>query len=92
MKKYIHEFKVGDLVKAHGGVFRITKNARYSTWHTPKSGHLQTADGPSDCAVAESVCVQGEFPGYFKPGTEWTFQGNFLAGQYTLLERLTEEA
>jgi hypothetical protein len=83
-QKHIHEFKIGDVVKAHGGLFRIIKDARYSTWHLPKSGHLETAPGPSDCAIAEAVCIAGEFPGYFRPGSDWTFQGNFKGGKYTL--------
>ena len=80
--KYIHEFKIGDIVHKHGGVFRIVENARESLFHRPQSAHLTTADGPSDTARAKAICIKGTIPGYFKPGAEWTFQGNFLAGKY----------
>ena len=85
MKKFIHQFKAGDLVRCHGALFRITKDARESVWHRPQAGHLQTAFGPSDTARAESVWVSGEIvPGYFGPGQSWTFQGNFRAGLYSV--------
>lgn len=70
------QLKAGDLVHAHGGVFLITVDARESYGHRPMAAHLVQAHGPSDCAVAKSVCVEGEVSGYFKPGSEWSFQGN----------------
>ena len=79
--KYIHQLKVGDIVHAHGGVFRIVENARESITHRPQSAHLTPAHGPSDTARAKAVCIKGTIPGYFSPGSEWTFQGNFLAGK-----------
>lgn len=79
--KHIHELKIGDIVHAYGGLFRIVEDARESVWHRPQSAHLTTAHGPSDTARAKSVCVKGTVPGYFSPGSEWTFQGNFHAGK-----------
>lgn len=77
--KITSQLKAGDLVRAHGGLFRITTDARESHGHRPMAAHLVQAHGPSDCAVAKSVCVEGEVSGYFKPGSDWTFQGNHLA-------------
>jgi hypothetical protein len=85
MKKYIHEFKAGDLVQAHGGLFKITTSAYASQSHLPRIEHLKTGHGPSDCAIAQAVCIEGECGGYFSPGTDWTFQGNFLAGKYQVI-------
>jgi hypothetical protein len=85
MQKYICEFKAGDIVKEHGGTFRIIEDARSSTAHRPMAAHLVTAHGPSDCAIAKAVCIEGEVKGYFRPGSEWTFQGNLLAGRYTVV-------
>ena len=82
--KYIHQFKKGDIVRAHGGLFRITSDAKDSNSHRPMAGHLKQAHGPSDCAWAESVCIEGKCGHYFEPGSSWTFQGNFHAGKYTL--------
>ncbi|MBF9235553.1 hypothetical protein [Microvirga alba] len=81
-RKFIHQFKTGDLVHAHGGTFRIIEDARESQGHRPQAAHLVQADGPSDCAVAKAICIEGEVQGYFRPGSEWTFQGNFRAGTY----------
>lgn len=88
-KKYIAQFKAGDLVRAHGGVFKITEDARPSLTHGTREwisgkGFVYYPEAP-DCAFALAVCVEGNFPGYFEPGSSWNFQGNFLAGQYTLL-------
>ena len=85
MKKHISEFKEGDLVSAHGGIFFIIENAYSAPYDQPEYDHLERGYGPSDCAIAKSVCVQGESVGYFKRGTEWNFQGNLLAGQYHIL-------
>ena len=93
-KKYIHEFKAGDLVQAHGGIFQVTHDARESQAHRPtywrngstsnNSGRV-TLPGPCSCAYAAAVCLEGEIKGYFSPGSTWDFQGNFLAGKYTLV-------
>jgi hypothetical protein len=82
--KFIHQFKAGDIVNAHGAQFRILEDARESAGHRPMMEHLQQAHGPSDCAWAYGEWVGGEaMPGYFGPGHKpWLFQGNFLAGQY----------
>jgi len=89
MKKYIHEFKAGDLVAAHGGVFRIIQAAKESQAHRPDywtsdKGRITLA-GPCDCAYAPAICIEGSVPGYFKPGSAWDFQGNFKGGKYTVL-------
>ena len=89
MKKYISEFKAGDLVQAHGGVFRITHAAMESQAHRPDywtsdKGRITLA-GPCDCAYAPAICIEGSVPGYFKPGSAWDFQGNFKGGKYTVL-------
>ena len=90
IKKYISEFKTGDLVRAHGGIFRVSHDARESQSHRPTywaggdRGHV-TLPGPCSCAYAEAVCIEGEIQGYFKPGSTWDFQGNFLAGKYSLV-------
>ena len=88
-QKYIHEFKVGDIVRAHGGKFRITQDAKPSLAHHTidrTGGQFKQLPEAPDCAYADAVCIEGEFPGYFKPGSDWTFQGNFLAGKYTLVD------
>lgn len=72
------QLKAGDIVHAHGGIFKVIENARESQSHRPQDDHLVTGHGPSDCAVAKAICIEGETPGYFKPGSEWTFQGNHL--------------
>ena len=84
IRKFTSQLKTGDIVHAHGGVFRITKDARESQSHRPQAAHLVQAHGPSDCAYAESICIEGEFAHYFSPGSKWTFQSNFLAGQWNV--------
>lgn len=81
-EKFIHQLKKGDIVSAHGGKFRVTEDARESNAHRPMVAHLEVAHGPSACAYATAVCIEGEIPGYFKSGSEWGFQGNFNAGKY----------
>lgn len=73
------QLKAGDVVHYYGGTFRVTEDARESQGHRPQVAHLTTGHGPSDCGVAKAVCLTGEVPGYFKPGSDWTFQGNHLA-------------
>lgn len=90
MKKFIYNLKAGDLVKAHGGVFKVIEDAHEVAWHRPKYWNSATGSvelmGPSDCAAAAAICIEGEFPGYFKPGSEWVFKCNAKAGQYTLVD------
>ena len=82
-QKFIHEFKRGDIVHWYGADFEVTEDARESNCHRPQASHLTTAHGPSDVAVAPSVCIGGaETRGYIMHGRPWTFQGNFLAGPY----------
>jgi len=51
--------------------------------HRPQAGHLVTAYGPCDTARAIGQWVSGQIvPNYFGPKDNWTFQGNFNAGQY----------
>jgi hypothetical protein len=88
-KKYISELKVGDLVRAHGGIFQVTTDARESQSHRPTywisgAGRIELP-GACPVAYATAVCIEGEIPGYFKPGSSWDFQGNFLAGKLTLV-------
>ena len=70
------QLKAGDIVYAHGGVFRIIHDAREANTFRPKADHLVEAHGPSDTAYAKSVCIAGECGHYFYQGSEWTFQGN----------------
>ena len=85
MKKRIHDLKVGDVVAAHGGKFRVTERARESQGHRPQQGHLEVAHGPCDCAVVKAECIEGRIQGYFGPGSTWIFQGNFLAPLCTIV-------
>lgn len=70
----VPELKAGNIVHFYGGTFRVLHDARRSDSHLPHDGI-----GPTDCAVAEAVCLAGEIKGYFRPGSNWTFQGNQLA-------------
>lgn len=74
-KVSVAKLVVGNFVHFYGGRFQVTENAQESQGHRPKSEHLQTAHGPANCAFAKAVCIEGSVSGYFKPGTEWTFQG-----------------
>lgn len=69
INKPVNALKKGDLVAYHGGIFKITSDAR--------PGYSDK--GPDDVAIAQSVCLSGEVPGYFRPGSEWSFQGNTLS-------------
>ena len=66
--------KKGMIVHYYGGRFLVTEDARASQSHFPKDGI-----GPTDCAIAKSVCLSGHVQGYFKEGTFWPFQGNYNA-------------
>ena len=83
-RKFIKDFKAGDIVHAHGGRFIVTSDARESQSHRPQAGHLKTAHGPSDCAYAPAKCIEGKFGHYFYPGSVWAFQGNLYAGLHTV--------
>lgn len=87
--KYIHQLKAGDLVRAHGGVFKVIEDAKPSLSHHTRDhtgGQFRQLPEAPDCAYAIAVCLEGEIPGYFKPGSDWTFQGNFKAGKLTLVD------
>ena len=71
----IADLKTGDMVSAHGGTFRIVEDARDSIGHAPADPISGWPVGPAGVAVAKAVCVAGQVPGYFWPGSDWTFQG-----------------
>lgn len=71
----IADLQPGDIVSAHGGMFRITAQPFDSICHAPQDPASGWNVGPSDVAVAPAVCLEGEVPGYFKPGSDWVFQG-----------------
>ena len=87
--KLIRDLKNSDIVSAHGGRFMVLHDARESQSHRPqywtRESSFITLDGPCDCAVAEAVCLSGSIPGYFEPGSKWTFQGNHLAGSLDIV-------
>lgn len=83
MQKRIHELKAGDQVHAYGCTFTVTEDARDSLGHRPMINHLDQNHGPSACAVAAAVCTEGE-AWMIKPGTPWTFQGNYRANRLTV--------
>ena len=74
--KRICDLKAGDIVAMHGGTFEILADAVESNAHRPRSDNLTIAHGPADCGRAMSKCLTGEVRGYFKPGSDWTFQGS----------------
>jgi len=74
-----HALRPGDLVHHHGGVFLIVSDPVESQTHRPEGYWPQAGIGPSACVVARGVCLTGTVPGYFAPGSDWSFQGNHLA-------------
>lgn len=64
----VADLKAGDIVAAHGGLFRVTEDARDSRSHFSEMG-------PSDVAWAPSVCIESQHGAYFYPGSDWSFQG-----------------
>ena len=77
--KNAHQLRKGDFVWMSGGRFQITTDLRESNGHRPEGYWPSEGVGPSDCVLCTGVCLEGEISGYFKPGTEWTFQGNHRA-------------
>jgi hypothetical protein len=71
----IADLKVGDLVQAHGGVFRITQPPFDSITHSEWKDADGWSVGPAGVAVAHAECIEGVVLGYFQPGYEWKFQG-----------------
>lgn len=76
MNKRIADLKAGDLVKAHGGLFRVVADPFDSIGHAPADPVSGWPVGPAGVAVAKAVCIEGQVPGYFWPGSDWTFQGS----------------
>jgi hypothetical protein len=80
IKTRIADLKVGDIVAEHGGTFRVlfdpvpSEGHRDRHWNTRECIH-ELHDGPVNCAYTSAECLTGEVPGYFKPGSQWTFQG-----------------
>lgn len=79
-RKPIKDLKAGDIVAEHGATFRVLTDAIESETH--RARHWDCAEcihvmheGPTNCAWTEGECISGEIPGYFKPGSRWTFQG-----------------
>lgn len=77
--KTAHELRKGDIVRFYGGRFEVVTNPRESSAHRPEGYWPHAGIGPSDCVASKAVCLEGEVPGYFKPGSEWSFQGNTRA-------------
>lgn len=75
-----HQLKPGDIVRAHGGRFLVMDLPRESQCHFPEGYWPQMKIGPSAVAAVCAVCIEGEVKGYFKPGSSWSFQGNFNYG------------
>lgn len=77
--KTTYQLRKGDIVHNAGGRFEIVSDLRESSCHRPEGYWPADGVGPSACVSAMGVCLEGEVPGYFKPGAEWSFQGNHLA-------------
>lgn len=71
----IADLQPGQLVAAHGGLFRITEQPHDSITHSSQKDADGWSVGPAGVAVAPAECVEGEVAGYFRPGSPWTFQG-----------------
>ncbi len=61
--------KAGMVVQKHNARFLVKEDAR----------SVSSLVGPANCVVADGECIEGVNPGYFHPGSAWTFQGNNLA-------------
>ena len=80
IKTRIADLKDGDLVTDHGGTFQVLFDSIPSEGHrdrhwNPRECIHELHEGPVNCAYTSAECIDGEVPGYFKPGSEWTFQG-----------------
>lgn len=69
--KPVPQLKAGDIVLMHGGRFEVLADARDANVCP-----LEDLQGPSPVAIAPARCLAGTAPGYFWPGSAWTFQGN----------------
>lgn len=81
--KNVARLQAGDVISFYGGRFLVIEDSRELQSYRPESAHLTIAPGPCNGAIARSVCVEGSVPGYFKPGTEWVFQGTY-AGTFAV--------
>ena len=71
--KTVKDMKAGDVVVFHGGRFRCKEDGRQIPHHLP-----------TPVFACRAECIEGVIRGYFKPGSEWTFQGNHWAVFRTL--------
>ncbi len=83
----IADLKVGDIVAQHGGLFRVQAQPYDSIGHAPQDPASGWHQGPAGVAVAPAICIQGQVPGYFKPGTEWKLQGATFVTVHVLKEQ-----
>jgi hypothetical protein len=74
-----HDLRPGNIVSFYGGRFEIVSMPRESGSHRPEAYWPSDSIGPSDTVCVRGVCIEGEVKGYFRPGTEWNFQGNHRA-------------
>lgn len=66
----IPNLKQGDIVHiAGGGRVLVLEDA-----HAPSS-----LNGPASYAVCDGEVLSGEVAGYYRPGSTWRLQGNYLA-------------
>lgn len=65
MKK-TSELIIGDKVKISCGIMEVLEMPR-------KAGKVNIY---GQTYIVKSVCINGIVPGYFKPGSFWTIQGN----------------
>lgn len=73
IEKTVLQLKKGDVVRFDNGLFEVTESAEQ---RRPYHGPFDSEFGPWPFVVAKAVCLEGHVPGYYKPGSEWTFQGN----------------
>ncbi len=74
--KNAHQLRKGDIVHFYGGRFEVTTDLVESQSHRPEGYWPQDSIGPSECVWCDAICLEGAVPGYFQPGSTWTFQGN----------------
>lgn len=78
IRKTTYQLIKGDVIVQHGGRFELVEELQVG--FPDDSGYWpQSGVGPSDCVFAQSVCIEGQVSGYFKPGSDWTIQGNRFA-------------
>jgi len=88
VQKSIHQFKKGDIVHFYGARLEAIEDAHESFGHAPQDPNTLIRTGPSATAYCRTVCIDGqETKGYIEHGRQWNFQGNFLAGPYSVEAR-----